>query len=364
MLSKLNIHHIRNLSQTAINVSVCTLFVGDNGSGKTSILESIYLLSRGKTFRHYQPKHYITHGQEICTVWACDTDGQSFAIAKHKDATTTLKLGGMTAQNQALLTKRLPVLLIDPMGMDILDEGATSRRQLLDWLCFHTDPTFYTAWLGYQKLLKQRNALLKSPSTHPSELCPWDTLLSDYANTLHHSRLRAFEKWQIEFKATLTALLPKRCDTLTLTYYAGYDTAISLKQTLSNRLTADKELGYTRTGAHRADVGIHLQTADKKESASHVLSRGEKKLLITALKLSGLPLLCQKHHVTPIVLIDDIASELDDRACSLLLQSVLALPCQIFITSLKAQTAQTLKKLVPSENLSLFKVTQGVIHPF
>lgn len=362
MLKKINIHHIRNLSQVTVDLSACTLFVGENGSGKTSILESIYLLSRGKTFRHHQPKHYITQGQDTCTVWACNNNDKSFAIAKHKDATTVLKIGGITAQNQATITKQLPCLLIEPASMHILDEGATSRRQLLDWLCFHTDPAFYTAWQDYQKLLKQRNALLKA-NAHPSQFGAWDTLLSKHAHALHQSRLGVFAKWQDEFGKALTALLPKRCDTLQLSYYAGYDTTTPLKDTLQNRLIADKELGYTRIGGHRADIGIHLQTKDKKEPATHVLSRGEKKLLITALKIAGLPLLCQTTLATPIILIDDIDSELDDNACLSLLQAVLALPCQVFVTSLNTKTADTLQTLLPKDALGLFKIQQGTVCP-
>lgn len=386
MLCAISIQNVRNLGSSdvlkssilgknplAFCPSACTVVIGENSSGKTALLESIYLLSRGKTFRHHQPKHYIAHGQDTCTIWAKKTDGETLAIAKHKDATTSLKKNGLTAQTQAALTEQLPTLLIDPSSMEMLGEGAAARRQLLDWLCFHTDPMFYRAWLGYQKLLKQRNALLKHLKPHQTsrELNAWDTLISQQADTLHQSRLQAFTDWQMGCDDILSQLLPHRKDTLTLSYEAGFDPTVPLKDTLKNRLNTDIELGYTRVGAHRADIDIAItlpiQTdtlTPKKDSAIHVLSRGEKKLLITALKLAGLPLVCARHSTTPLVLIDDITSELDERACKLLLQTVLSLPCQVFITSLTDDILDILTTLTDSENLAVFGIKDGGLHTF
>ncbi|MFB6348555.1 DNA replication/repair protein RecF [Moraxella sp. ZJ142] len=358
MINKLQIHNLRNLEQVAINLAACNLVIGANGSGKTSLLEAVFLLSRGKSFRHHESKRYICHHQTACTVWATTFDGQdlaSLAIQKQINAVgksdTLLRYNEQTATSQSVLSLHLPVLLIDPVGMGLLDEGSTSRRQLLDWLAFHMKPEFYQQWLQYQRLLKQRNALLKNPAIHRhlGELSAWDRQLSDCAVALHHYRYEVFEQWVACFDDMLKKLLPAYQDKLSLQYLAGFDTKDNLLDILNNRLNQDIELGYTRIGAHRADVLVILKQTNSdgqklREQATHVLSRGEKKLLITALRLSQLQLICQamsRGQITlnnpPMVLIDDIDAELDNHAIDVLLDTVLSLPCQSLISSLNPQ---------------------------
>ena len=167
--------------------------------------------------------------------------------------------------------------------------------------------------------------------------------------------------------------MPAYAEQLSLSYNAGYDTNVALDIQLNERLQQDLQLGYTRIGNHRADIHVHWRSTgseqranDKnnasfevstevnestklpvlKEQAANILSRGEKKLLITALRLSQLPLLLNvksnselsssdaKLNATPVVLLDDITAELDERAIEILLATLAQLPCQVFMSSL------------------------------
>lgn len=356
-----------------LSLGRCNIFVGDNGSGKTSLLEAIHLLSHGKSFRHHEPKRYISHGQTACTVWASLQDGNTLAICKNKDATTQLRHNQTFVHAQSTLSKILPTLLIDPANMHLFEEGSNSRRQLLDWLCFHRDEGFYGAWLGYQRLLKQRNHLLKHPNaaTMTSQIHAWDNQLSTHATSLHHSRQAMFEQWQTQFSLMVDTLLPSHKGALKLSYQAGFDDSRPLKQILRERLASDIELGYTRIGAHRADIGFVLDFYGKKESALHILSRGEKKLLIIALKLSQLGVVCHNNHhshqnspvALPLVLIDDITAELDDTALHRLLDKLGHLPCQLFITSLDDKPVNHLRQLNPHDTIHHFRMQGGTITP-
>lgn len=386
MITKLHISHLRNLSDVSLSLGSCNVFVGDNGSGKTSLLESIFLLSRGKSFRHFETKRYINHTANACTVWATvaqDDDESTFAIAKYKDDTKTkLRHNQTPLASQAILTKQFPTLLIDPSTMEILEDGTANRRQLLDWLCFHSVPTFHHDWLDYQRLLKQRNALLKNagqlpPHSHAFEqLCQqigaWDSQLSIYAHKLHATRQAVFDEWLVQFNEQLTALLPEYANQIVFRYQAGFDDDNTLSTILADRLIADIELGYTRIGAHRADLSIALHTPlangkTHKEQAVNVLSRGEKKLLITALKLSGLPQVCQANpNATPLVLIDDLDSELDGNARRLLLGSLAKLPCQLFMSSLSPTLLDELNEIFaeyPHKKPLAFALKDGTITP-
>lgn len=398
MIERLQISHLRNLTQITLNSAACNVIIGANGSGKTSLLEAIFLLSRGKSFRHHQPKRYIQHHQNSVTVHAKINDGSTLAIQKQADATTVLRLNQTTVYNQSILTEQLPTLLIDPSTMDMLEQGSASRRQLLDWLVFHMKQGFHPQWIAYQRLLRQRNSLLKKTrhltQVQLAELKSWDKGLSNHAALIHHYRERIFTEWQPYFAQSIAQLLPSYADQLSLSYNAGYDTSIALDVQLNERLEQDLQLGYTRIGNHRADIHVHWRSNDTvksnkmqttttasptsendvnktlpilKEQAANVLSRGEKKLLITALRLSQLPLLLNeersndhfKPQNTPVVLLDDITAELDDRAINILLSTLCQLPCQVFMTSLTDEIVPLVQELWSEP--TMFHVKHGQI---
>jgi len=399
MIERLQISHLRNLTQISLEPAACNIIIGANGSGKTSLLEAIFLLSRGKSFRHHQPKRYIQHHQNNTTVHAKLNDSRTLAIQKQADATTILRLNQTTVYNQSILTEQLPTLLIDPSTMDMLEQGSASRRQLLDWLVFHMKQGFHPQWMAYQRLLKQRNSLLKNTrhltQVQLAELKSWDKGLSNHAALIHHYREQVFTEWQPYFAKSIIQLLPSYAEQLSLSYNAGYDTSVALDVQLNERLEQDLQLGYTRIGNHRADIHVHWrsnesvndQTTDHrtaasansiqtklptlKEQAANVLSRGEKKLLITALRLSQLPLLLNDKEssdslnddlsskATPVVLLDDITAELDDRAIEILLSTLAQLPCQVFMTSLTDDILPLVNELWSQPNT--FHVKQGKI---
>lgn len=462
MLTQLSVYDLRNLHNVSIKVGQCNIFIGANGSGKTSLLESLYLLSRGKSFRHHQPKRYISHHAPSTTVHAKFADGNSIAIQKEQDASTSLRLGQQTVYVQSALTKQLPTLLIDPSSMDILEVGSSSRRQLLDWITFHVKQGFHSQWVAYQRLLKQRNAILRQSNilsvAQKQELAAWDKGLATHAALITHYRQQAFEEWMPLFEQLIGQLLPEYAPFIQLRFSPGYNTDLPLDELLQLRLEQDCQTGYTRVGCHRADVQVlwvdnadtrlevealqqqnptqqrnteditqagqaanlqddcqkskqidlgtdsvvlggqglltdNNQTLEAKvqgnvrEQAANVLSRGEKKLLITALKLSQLPLLIPSNltssnsvpssliastdanevqydikmdnAILPIVLLDDITAELDSRAQTILLKTLADLPCQVFITSLNDTIMKEITDFWPEAQV--FHVKQGSI---
>lgn len=486
MLTHLSIHQLRNLHTVHIAVDQCNVIVGANGSGKTSLLESLYLLSRGKSFRHHQPKRYISHHAPNVTVHARFANGTSMAIQKAQDASSLMRLDQQPVYVQSALTKRLPTMLIDPSSMDILEVGSGSRRQLLDWITFHVKPGFHPQWMAYQRLLKQRNALLKQSNKLTSyqiqELSAWDKGLANHAALITHYRQQAFDEWHPLFNEMVQQLLPDYAPFIQLRFMPGYNTEQPLDDLLQQRLAQDCQSGYTRIGCHRADVQVlwvediearqqalvqqrqtsatdfnstqatysqqsqnylqqkvatestsyvinsHENNAHKmknhegasqsvdsklqssievdqqnesemqnsygdkskhnvdadldsygleskavlgkvREQAANVLSRGEKKLLITALRLSQLPLLAElatednlstnESNLLPLVLLDDITAELDERALDILLNSLSQLPCQVFITSLEVDVMAKIKQYWP--DVHMFHMKHGVV---
>ena len=383
---RLHIHHLRSIQYADISPKVCNVFLGDNGSGKTTVLEAIYLLSRGKSFRHHQPKYYITHGSSSTVIFAklvsstnklfaLSPTYQNIAVQKSQDATTELRLDGQTLATQSPLTQLLPTLLLEPVSLAALEQGSQSRRELLDWLVFHVEQNFHGQWLAYQRLLRQRNQFLKTlagqrqiSALRRQEITAWDNQLAEYAEQIHALRQDLLMRWQPYFAEQVEVFLPHYAKRLRLRYSAGFDSKTGLATLLAERLDSDITLGYTRVGSHRADIQVMLEQSvsdDTGQAHTHslpavdMLSRGERKLLMMAFRLSQLPLL-QAVGKVPLVLIDDITAELDAQALNLLLHGLKQVQCQLFITSLSTNIMPVLREIW-AQDLSVFHLDHGTV---
>lgn len=353
-ISRLNIQRVRNLKTVALHeLQPFNVFYGQNGSGKTSILEAIHLLATGRSFRTHMPKHYIQNECHDAVVFA-QSVSEKIGMQKLISGEQLIKVNGDSVATQGQLAKILPLQLIDPLSTDIIDHGAKPRRQLLDWLMFHVEPEFYHAWQYYSRTLKQRNSLLKTRRNLTlQDLEPWNKMLSQYGDILHSQRVEIVEQWKVFLYDILQQLLPNL--SIELDYVAGFHTEYGLAQDLMQYHQKDVDRRYTEYGPHRADLRLKTPTGD----ADVVLSRGQKKLLIMALKLSQIAMLhsCNKETV---VLLDDVTAELDLTAQRRLIERLSQLGSQVFITTLDHESVKNhLHEL--SISYQLFNVENGQV---
>lgn len=333
-ITRLNIERVRNLRTVALHgLQPFNVFYGQNGSGKTSILEAIHLLATGRSFRTHIPKHYIQTDTQDAIVFA-QSSSEKIGMQKLLSGEQLIKVNGDNIATQGQLAKILPLQLIDPQSTDIIDHGAKPRRQLLDWLMFHVEPEFYHAWQYYSRALKQRNSLLKTRrNLSLADLEPWNKMLSDYGEMLHSQRVSIVEQWKGFFEQDLKHLLPDI--EVQLEYSPGFHTELGLLNDLQSHHQKDLERRYTEYGPHKADLRLKTSLGD----ADVVLSRGQKKLLIIALKLSQIAMLhaCNKETV---VLLDDLTAELDLTAQQRLIERLSQLGSQVFITTLEYESVK------------------------
>ncbi|MFC6053687.1 DNA recombination protein RecF [Acinetobacter sp. Ac_877] len=353
-ITRLNIERVRNLKAVALfELQPFNVFYGQNGSGKTSILEAIHLLATGRSFRTHIPKNYIQNNTQDALVFAQSLT-EKIGMQKMMSGEQIIKVNGDNVATQGQLAKILPLQHIDPQSSDIIDYGAKPRRQLLDWMMFHVEPEFYHAWQYYSRALKQRNSLLKANRRLTlSDLEPWNVMLSEYGEILHNQRVGVVEKWKQYFEQDLKQLLPHL--DIQLEYNAGFRAETGLLNDLTNHHYKDIERGYTEFGPHKADLRLKTPTGD----ADTVLSRGQKKLLVMALKLSQIAMLhdCNKETV---VLLDDLTAELDLTAQQRLIERLSQLGSQVFITTLDHESVQKhLHDL--SISYQLFNVENGTV---
>ena len=282
------------------------------------------------------------------------SNSEKIGMKKHISGEQLIKVNGDSVATQGQLAKILPLQHLEPQSTDIIDYGAKPRRQMLDWLMFHVEPEFYSTWQFYARALKQRNSLLKS-NRHLSlsDLEPWNKMLSDYGEILHSLRSIVVDRWKAFFIEDLKALLPNL--DIEMEYLAGYHSDTGLLNDLTNYHYKDLERGYTEYGPHRADIRLKTPIGD----ADVILSRGQKKLLIMALKLSQIAMLhaCNKETV---VLLDDLTAELDLTAQQRLIERLSQLGSQVFITTLEYESVKNhLHDL--SITYQLFNVESGQV---
>ncbi|GHA61936.1 DNA replication/repair protein RecF [Photobacterium aphoticum] len=355
-LTRLIVKDFRNIEACDLTLSSGFNFlVGANGSGKTSVLEAIHFLGHGRSFRshltgrvirHEQPELFV-HGRLQSTATQIELP---VGINKKRDGTTELKIGGEGSQKLAQLAQVLPLQLITPEGFELLSGGPKFRRAFIDWGVFHVEPAFYHAWSRVKRLTKQRNALLKTARSY-RELSYWDQELAVLAEEIDQWR----EAYLTEVKAKAAEIcqgfLPEF--DIQLGYYRGWEKDTPYAELLRRNFERDCLLGYTASGPHKADLRIKVAGTPVED----VLSRGQLKLMVCALRLAQGVHLTEATGKQCIYLIDDFASELDSHRRTLLAQRLQATGAQVFISAISIEQIAEMH----DENGKMFHVEHGKI---
>lgn len=350
-LQRLHIRGLRNLAPSELSIHQQLLLVtGDNGSGKTALLEAIALLATGRSFRESRLQRCQQWQAPQLTLYAELTNRQgTHRLGWQRDKQQIqLRLNGDHASNQALLAQQLPVQIFSPESHDLLTQGPNERRRFLDWGVFYQESQFLQSWRNYQHALKQRNHALKQQ--RPSaEIRLWHTPLYQAAHHIHQCRQHYVDALAQQAQLIM-AQLSDALINIQLSYYAGWDTQQDLAHLWEEQLAHERQLGFTQAGPHRADLKLRLHDRD----ALSVLSRGQQKLLALALMLAQAQLFNQYSQESPILLLDDLAAELDLVHRERLLTYLPSLNAQCIFTATHAHSLP----LTPQQHWHL---TQGNI---
>jgi len=313
-----------------------TLIWGGNGSGKTSLLEAIFLLGRGRSFRTRNTHRLIRRGQDLMRVigrirrpgLAPTAVGLEMSGAAEGSSGLSAKVGGRAVDSLAELSQIFPVQVIEPGVHRLVEEGGHRRRRWLDWAVFHVEPSFVDTWIRYTRALKQRNAALK---TDPAQALIWDAELARLGALVSDSRQRLLTTLEPYWKEAVAALsgLP-----VELHYLRGWSQEHSLTEALAASRARDEARHLTHAGPHRADVAVRLHGRPARE----VLSRGQQKMVAVAMTLAQLRLLQITTDTTPTLLLDDPAAELDVEHLERFIAQISPLRCQLVVTSLQAES--------------------------
>lgn len=302
------------------------LIWGGNGSGKTSLLEAIFLLGRGRSFRTRNSARLIQHGQASLTVFG-RTDGTPpwrMGVEVSRAGGTLGHLQGAPAKSLAELSQAFPVQVIEPGVHKLVEEGGHRRRRWMDWSVFHVEPGFVEQWVRYTRALKQRNAALRQ---RPGEAGVWDPEVARLGESIAASRERSLEALQPIWMRMVRALSGLEVE---LSYARGWPEDLALSEALKAGRARDQARGMTLAGPHRGDAVLKLGGRLARE----VLSRGQQKLVAIALTLAQLDLVRSLTPGAPTLLLDDPAAELDEARLDVFIAEVRRIDCQIVLTSL------------------------------
>jgi DNA replication and repair protein RecF len=322
---------------------------GQNGAGKTSLLEAIHLLGRGRSFRTRHTRNLLRHGAAELTVVGdvvqeglVQTVGVRFA-GGHLE----IHVDGVSQEGLETLARRLPVHVIDPQQHELVEGGPSVRRRYLDGGVFHVEPRYLDAWRNYRRVLAQRNSALKLP-VGQEEITAWNQALTDAGQEVHEARERYFGALSTAVQSIASRLLAQE---LAVTYQRGWNRDLEFAEALAGSFERDIASGYTQVGPHRADMSLRLNGATVRDAAS----RGQQKLVVASLVLAQIRVANAAPGPRGTLLVDDPAAELDRPAVERLLQELWGLDTQLVLTGLSRDA------LEPARGYSLFHVEQGQI---
>lgn len=358
---RLEARNLRNLEALRLEPGPrLNLLIGDNGAGKTSVLEALHLMAYGRSFRGRVRDGLIRHGTEALEVFVeWQEEGTPGRIRKaglhHAGQTWTGRLDGEGVDQLSQLCAALVVVSFEPGSHALIDGGGEPRRRYLDWGLFHVEQDFFPVWRRYTRALKQRNALLKAGGSD-AQLDSWDRELVDAGEPLTRYRRAYLERLQEEMPALCEDLAPT-LGRPELRYSPGWKQGeLPLADALLLARTRDRVLGHTTAGPHRADWGVVL-SGDARQGT---LSRGQAKLLaLTCLMAQAQALAADVGGGWPIVVLDDLASELDPGHQQRVLAYLEASGAQVFISG----TERPRTKQGVGEQAVVFHVEQGRIVP-
>jgi len=358
LLQSLKIAQVRNLESVSIDCGAKANFIyGTNGSGKTSLLESIFILGRGRSFRHRDLRLVVNRASEELVVSAklfhpSPQTTRQMGVMRSARGEFEARIDGRALYLASDLARELPIQLVDAQSFSLLEGGPLQRRQFLDWGVFHVEQNFSGLWRRFQKTLKQRNQLLRHGRIDEQQLRAWTAELIPLNQQITQYReqyLQQLQKYLADVVGHLDGL-----GAVTLEYSQGWSEAKTIGEVFEADRERDIATGTTSHGAQRADIKVFVEGT----LAADCLSRGQSKLLVYALKLA------QACHFKAtcgqgcVFLLDDLPAELDSENRRDVLAYLNRLDCQYFATGVDKRDFD---KMLGEAGVKMFHMEQGVV---
>ncbi len=345
---KFSSENFRNAKKTEFSPSKgVNIFLGENGQGKTNILEALYLLTGERSFRNATTSDFIRYGEKEASVSISFFSEEREQTAKmlfnkNEKKKKTVFINDIKKDSPSALSGKLCMVVFSPENLTVIKEGPDERRRMIDSAISQMTPAYGGLLLSYNKTLFQRNSLLKELSFKPKlrEMLPvWDERLANIGARIIRLRERYLNRISPYTSLHYEGLSGGK-EEIKINYSCGIknlkrevfekESTEEIKKAfisaLENSLEKDLELGATSVGPHRDDLIIEIDG----KNARFFASQGQQRSAVLALKLGEAELLKNKYNEPPILLLDDVLSELDKKRQEYIIG--LMGECQVFIT--------------------------------
>ena len=354
-LQRLEVQGFRNLQPQQIHWAPgLNYLAGGNGAGKTSVLEAIHMLASGKSFRASKARQCLQRGNEgfvLHALWQRtqrDSTPEPLQAGLHWQAGQwRRRMNRIDVKQQAEIARHLPLRALHPQVHQLVSGGPDQRRKLLNWLLFHVEPDFLSMWQGYNRARKQRNELIKTGRAG-RELEFWDELYVRFGEGFHQLQQRVFDSWAHILGRRLS--VHPDLSVVKVQFYQGWNRNLSLIEVLRQGREQELQQGHSLYGPHRMDIQLHVEGMPARD----FLSRGQQKLLAYQMNLSACEWVASQTGAWPILLMDDVQSELDASTLEGLLTDLQQSKVQIVATGVDGGC---MKSCWPK--LTMFHVEQG-----
>jgi DNA replication and repair protein RecF len=352
-VARLITQNFRNLNDAAVYFHPELNFVvGDNGSGKSSLLEALFFLGHGKSFRTSKIDALACHDKTSFVVSVKDSKSCQLGLSRDvSSGLTNIKIDGERHSRLSILARNIAVQIVTPESFKLFFGGPKERRRFVDLGMFHVKHDFAKQWKSFNRVLKQRNACIRlshevnsSNSMLPywtEQFCQMSVEVANIRQEYVSSVIKELDFW-------LAILLPDLKSRVTVHYLQGWPQKKKLHDVLASNIEREVSYGYSLYGAHKFDVKFLLD----KQSLETKLSRGQQKLFLLALTFAQAKLISTVNRVKPILLIDDIGAELDTNSRLSLSTALEQLDCQVIITAIENSVLQPFFERFNNDNVS------------
>ncbi|TWO32544.1 DNA replication and repair protein RecF [Seonamhaeicola sediminis] len=297
--------------------------VGNNGIGKTNVLDAIYHLSFGKSYFNPVATQNIKHGEDFFVVngdYDKDDKTEKIVVSLKRGQKKVIKRNGKAYEKFSEHIGFLPLVIISPADRDLIIEGSDTRRKFIDSVISQSDKTYLSLLINYNKILAQRNALLKyfalNHTFNSDTLEVYNNQLTEYGSQIFEKR-NAFLKVFIPIFKERYKAISSGNEVVDLVYHSHLFED-GLNTLLTNVLNKDKALQYTSVGIHKDDLHFNIETHPIKKFGS----QGQQKSFLIALKLAQFDFIKAQSGVLPILLLDDIFDKLDEQRVAQIIKLV------------------------------------------
>ncbi|MBQ6860357.1 MAG: DNA replication/repair protein RecF [Clostridia bacterium] len=351
-INKIALENFRNYEIQEIKLDQnINVFYGNNAQGKTNILEALYFCAFGRSFRTHKDAELINFEKEISKIeveFEKNNREQSVEIILNKNEKKKIKLNDIKINKNSELLGNLNLVLFSPDDTVVLKESPASRRKFLDILISQLRPK-YAHQLGiYNKILENRNTVIKSQKTETIDI--WDEQLAASAEKIYEYRVEYINKLQ-KFVDKIAPSLTNEKEKLTIKYKSNFKSKEEYLKLLKQNLRNDLYRGYTTSGIHRDDFELFVN--DKELNLYG--SQGQHRTAILALKFAELEIIKDEINENPILLLDDITSELDLERIGQIFKKISDF--QVLITCTDANILRNIESL--TKEIKLYKINSG-----